>query len=118
VEQEPLADGRPVQFGGELTAEWQTAYVELVAELGRTLEPSYTALELPYAWGAHEGIEVGEHAPWMDTADVEDLAASMASWPHSPAASTPTIPGATPRPPASTRSASAPGCIRWAPGRG
>jgi monoamine oxidase len=74
VEQELLADGRAVQFGGELTAEWQAAYVELVGELGLKLEPSYTALELPYAWDAHEGIEVGDYAPWMDTADVEDLA--------------------------------------------
>jgi monoamine oxidase len=73
VEQELLADGRPVQFGGELTAEWQAAYVELVAELGLTLEPSYTALDLPYAWGAHEGISIGEVAPWMDAADLDDL---------------------------------------------
>jgi monoamine oxidase len=73
VEQEILADGRPVQFGGELTAEWQAAYTELVSELGLTLEPSYTALELPYAWGAHEGIGIGEQAPWLDAADLDDL---------------------------------------------
>jgi hypothetical protein len=42
--------------------------------LGLTLEPSYTALDLPYAWSAHEGIGVGHLAPWMDAADVEDLA--------------------------------------------
>jgi monoamine oxidase len=74
VEQEWLPDGRPVQLGGELTAEWQFAYTELVSELGLTLEPSYTALDLPYAWGAHEGVSVGHFAPWMDTADVDDLA--------------------------------------------
>jgi monoamine oxidase len=74
VEQEILADGRPVQFGGELTAEWQAAYTELVAELGLTLEPSYTALELPYAWGAHEGMGIGEQAPWLDAVDLDDLA--------------------------------------------
>ena len=73
VEQEWLADGRPVQFGGELTAEWQVAYTRLVGELGLTLEPSYTALDLPYAWGADEGVAVGEWAPWMDEADREDL---------------------------------------------
>ncbi len=60
VEQEWLADGRPVQFGGELTAEWQVAYTRLVGELGLTLEPSYTAIDLPYAWGADEGVAVGE----------------------------------------------------------
>jgi monoamine oxidase len=74
VEQEWLPDGRPVQLGGELTAEWQFAYTELVADLGLTLEPSYTALDLPYAWGAHEGVSVGHTAPWMDAADVDDLA--------------------------------------------
>ncbi len=73
VEQEWLADGRPVQFGGELTAEWQVAYTRLVGELGLTLEPSYTAIDLPYAWGADEGVAVGEWAPWMDEADREDL---------------------------------------------
>jgi monoamine oxidase len=73
AEQEWLPDGRP-QLGGELTAEWQFAYSELVAELGLTLEPSYTALDLPYAWGAHEGVSVGHFAPWMDPADVDDLA--------------------------------------------
>jgi monoamine oxidase len=73
LEQEFLPDGRPVQFGGELTAEWQLAYTELVAELGLSLEPSYTALELPYAWGTREGINVSENAPWMDGADLRDL---------------------------------------------
>lgn len=57
-----------------MTSEWQFAYTELVAELGLTLEPSYTALDLPYAWGAHEGISVGRIAPWMDAADADDLA--------------------------------------------
>ena len=74
VEQEWLDDGRPVQFGGELTAEWQSAYTGLVAELGLTLEPSYTALDLPYAWGADEGVAVGDGAPWMDEPDHQDLA--------------------------------------------
>ena len=55
-----------MQFGGEVVAEWQGAYTGLVAELGLTLEPSYTALDLPYAWGADEGVAVGERAPWMD----------------------------------------------------
>jgi monoamine oxidase len=60
VEQEWLPDGRPVQLGGELTAEWQFAYTKLVAELGLTLEPSYTALDLPYAWGPR-GDQRGSH---------------------------------------------------------
>jgi monoamine oxidase len=74
VEQELLPDGRPVQYGGELTAEWQHAYTELVSELGLTLEPSYTALDLPYAWDADEGAAIGDWAPWMDDADRAELA--------------------------------------------
>ena len=74
VEQELLPDGRPVQFGGEVVADWHAAYVELVAELGLTLEPSYTAIDLPPAWGADEGIAVGEWPTWMGDADQADLA--------------------------------------------
>jgi monoamine oxidase len=73
VEQELLPDGRPVQYGGEVVADWMDAYVGLVAELGLTLEPSYTAIDLPPAWGADEGVAVGERAPWMDEADGANL---------------------------------------------
>jgi monoamine oxidase len=73
VEQELLPDGRPVQFGGEVVADWMSAYVGLVEELGLTLEPSYTAVDLPPAWGADEGVAVGERAPWMDEADQANL---------------------------------------------
>jgi monoamine oxidase len=73
VDQELLPDGRPVQWGGELVADWMSAYVELVGQLGLTLEPSYTAIGLPPAWGTNEGIHVGERAPWMDDADMDDL---------------------------------------------
>ena len=74
VEQQMLPDGRPVQWGGEVVADWMHAYGELVGELGLTLEPSYTAIDLPPAWGAAEGVSVGERAPWMDDADSDDLA--------------------------------------------
>jgi len=73
VEQELLPDGRPVQYGGEVVADWMDAYAGLVAELGLTLEPSYTAIDLPPAWGADEGVSVGERAPWMDEADRANL---------------------------------------------
>jgi monoamine oxidase len=73
VEQELLSDGRPLQWGGEVVAAWMHAYVELVAELGLRLEPSYTAIELPPAWGLDEGVSVGDRAPWMDDADEADL---------------------------------------------
>lgn len=73
VEQELLPDGRPVQYGGEVVADWMGAYVGLVGELGLTLEPSYTAIDLPPAWVADEGVAVGERAPWMDEADRANL---------------------------------------------
>ena len=74
VEQDILPDGRPVQWGGEVVADWMHSYGELVGELGLRLEPSYTAIDLPPAWGADEGVAVGERAPWMDDADEADLA--------------------------------------------
>jgi monoamine oxidase len=73
VEQELLPDGRPVQYGGEVVADWMHGYVGLVGELGLTLEPSYTAIDLPPAWGADEGVAVGDKAPWMDEADRANL---------------------------------------------
>jgi monoamine oxidase len=73
VEQELLSDGRPVQYGGEVVADWMDAYVGLVAELGLTLEPSYIEIDLAPAWRAVEGVSVGERAPWMDEADRANL---------------------------------------------
>jgi monoamine oxidase len=73
VEQELLPDGRPVQYGGEVVADWMSAYVGLVEELGLTLEPSYTEIDLPPAWGADGDVTIGERAPWMDDADRANL---------------------------------------------
>ena len=41
VEQATLADGRVVQLGGELTGEFQHAYLGLADELGLKVESSY-----------------------------------------------------------------------------
>jgi monoamine oxidase len=68
VEQAWLSDGRPVQYGGEVVAAWMSSYVGLVGELGLTLEPSYTAIDLPPAWGTDGGVAVGDRPPWMDEA--------------------------------------------------
>jgi monoamine oxidase len=73
VEQELLPDGRPVQYGGEVVADWMSAYVGLVEELGLTLEPSYTEIDLPPAWGADGDVTIGEGAPWMHEADRANL---------------------------------------------
>jgi monoamine oxidase len=42
VRQQTLLDGRRVQLGGEVVGPHHTAYRDLVAELGLTLEPSFT----------------------------------------------------------------------------
>ncbi|WP_030832305.1 hypothetical protein [Streptomyces hygroscopicus] len=36
-------DGRKVQLGGEIVGTFHTAYKDLVAELGLTMEPTFTA---------------------------------------------------------------------------
>ena len=72
VEQIQLLDGRTLQMGGEVVAEFHTAYVELAAELGLTIEPSYAALPGDSTWGLPEGVFVGEDPPWLGA---DDLAA-------------------------------------------
>ena len=44
VEQSTLADGRIVQWGGEVIGPSHTSYTQLVAELGLTLVPAFAEL--------------------------------------------------------------------------
>ena len=77
VEQETLPDGRVVQLGGELVGEFHTAYLELVAELGLTLRPSYVAEPGEMTTDLVDGIHRGDDLPWMtdaERADAERLA--------------------------------------------
>ncbi|HSD03681.1 MAG TPA: NAD(P)/FAD-dependent oxidoreductase [Gaiellales bacterium] len=77
VEQETLPDGRLVQLGGELVGEFHTAYLELVAELGLTLRPSYVAEPGEMTTDLVDGIHRGDDLPWMtdaERADAERLA--------------------------------------------
>ncbi len=71
VEQTTLPDGRTLQLGGEVVAEFQTAYLELAAELGLTIEPSYAALPGESTWDLQEGVFVGEEPPWLSPADLD-----------------------------------------------
>jgi monoamine oxidase len=73
VEAVTMPDGRTVQMGGEVVGREHTAYLDLVAELGLTMEPSYIGDPGEMSWGLEEGVYVGDHAPWMTTAEREDL---------------------------------------------
>jgi monoamine oxidase len=64
VEQVAAIDGgRPVQLGGEVVGSVHTAYLDLVAELGLTLEPSYVAAEGETTYDLLEGVERGADFP-------------------------------------------------------
>ena len=73
VQATTLADGRTVQLGGEVIGEAHHAYLELVAELGLTIEPSYVAEPGEMSWGLHEGAVTGDAMPWMNDAERADL---------------------------------------------
>jgi monoamine oxidase len=76
VEATTLPDGRTVQLGGEVVGHAHTAYLELVEELGLSVEPSYVADPGEISWGLDEGVFVGDDAPWMtdeERADVERI---------------------------------------------
>jgi len=77
VEQTTLPDGRVVQLGGELVGEFHTAYLQLAAELGLTLRPSYVAEPGEMTTDLVDGVHVGDDLPWMtdaERADAERLA--------------------------------------------
>ena len=67
-----LEDGRRVQLGGEVVGHAHTAYRELCAELGLTLEPSYVVEPGELSWGLSEGVWVGDEAPWMTAEEQRD----------------------------------------------
>ena len=74
VDAATLSDGRVVQMGGEVIGAQHTAYIQLVDELGLTLEPSYVAEPGEMSWGMEEGVYVGDEPPWMSEAERQDLA--------------------------------------------
>ncbi len=80
VEAVTLPDRRTVQMGGEVVGRGHRAYLELVAELGLTIEPSYVADPGSMSWGLHEGVFVGDEPPWMsaeERADAERIERSF-----------------------------------------
>jgi monoamine oxidase len=69
VEQTTTSDGRLIQLGGEVIAEFHTYYRELVAELGLTIVPSFTDIPGESTWMLRDGVFRGEEMPWMADAD-------------------------------------------------
>jgi monoamine oxidase len=72
VEQLRIDDGRPVQLGGEVVGEFHTAYLELVEELGLTLQPSYTAVAGETTFDLLEGIVRSDSWPFPTSEDHAD----------------------------------------------
>lgn len=69
VEQTETPDGRLVQLGGEVIADFHTSYRQLVAELGLTVVPSFTDIPGESTWLMRHGVFRGEDMPWMSPSD-------------------------------------------------
>jgi monoamine oxidase len=69
VEQTSTADGRLIQLGGEVIADFHTSYRQLVAELGLTVVPSFTDIPGESTWLMRHGVFRGEDMPWMSGSD-------------------------------------------------
>jgi monoamine oxidase len=67
-----LPDGRLVQLGGEVVGPGHSAYAQLVADLGLTLEPAFTSVPGDDTWALVEGVVLGGPERWLGP---EDLAA-------------------------------------------
>lgn len=73
VEQVAARDGgRPIQLGGELVGPVHTAYLELVDELGLSLEPTYTAAAGDTTYDLLEGVYRSDDYPFADAAERAD----------------------------------------------
>jgi monoamine oxidase len=72
VEQVAVDDDRPVQLGGEVVGPVHTAYLGLVAELGLSLSPSYTAVPGATTYDLLEGVFRAHGFPFADDAERSD----------------------------------------------
>jgi monoamine oxidase len=72
VEQVDFDEGRPVQLGGELVGEVHTSYLDLVEDLGLTLEASYVAVPGATTYDLFEGIERGDDFPFKSPQERAD----------------------------------------------
>lgn len=72
VEQVRVDEGRPVQLGGEVVGRVHTSYLELAAELGLALEPSYLAVAGATTYDLAEGVERGADYPFRSEEERDD----------------------------------------------
>ena len=79
VEQIRIDDGRPVQLGGEVVGPFHTAYLGLVAELGLTLQPSYTGVAGLTTYDLVEGVVRADDWPFATAAERDGLRARRAA---------------------------------------
>jgi monoamine oxidase len=70
VDQFVASDGRVVQTGGEVVAEFHTSYLELVRELGLTVTGAFPSYPGELTWGLVDGIHVGNVAPWLSATEL------------------------------------------------
>jgi monoamine oxidase len=80
VEQVPFDGGRPVQLGGEVVGPVHTSYLELVDELGLTLEPSYVAARGETTYDLYDGVVRGDDFPFRNGAEREDYERVEREW--------------------------------------
>ena len=80
VEQVDFDGGRPVQLGGEVVGTLHTAYLELVEELGLTLQPSYTAVPGATTWDLYDGISRGDTFPFATAEESADYKRVEREW--------------------------------------
>ncbi|MFY9579713.1 MAG: NAD(P)/FAD-dependent oxidoreductase [Gaiellaceae bacterium] len=80
VEQIGVGEARPVQLGGEVVGTVHTAYLQLVEELGLTLEPSYLAVPGLETFDLVEGVQRGEDFPFQNADERADYERVEALW--------------------------------------
>ena len=69
VEQVSVDGARPVQLGGEMIGQAHTAYLELVEELGLTLDSTYTSVAGATTYDLTDGVRRSEEGFPFDTAE-------------------------------------------------
>ncbi|HEY1596092.1 MAG TPA: NAD(P)/FAD-dependent oxidoreductase, partial [Thermoleophilaceae bacterium] len=70
VDQLTAPDGRVIQLGGEVIAEFHTSYLGLVQELGLTVTSAFPSFPGELTWGLFDGTHVGDIAPWLSSSEL------------------------------------------------
>jgi monoamine oxidase len=71
VEHELLPDGRALQLGGEVVGTSHRGYLDLAAELGLEVVPSYTDEPGEQAYDLRDGVVIGDG--WLDADDLRSI---------------------------------------------